>query len=119
MCGKRYRGVINSGVHLTFQADAAEAIWQRRPSAVVVETAVCPEHGAATGNIVAMHTPPSNFFVGMFQGIGRQLSQEPDLTSSHLWQVSSAFSSPLLMQKHSVRGNMASMRLIVCLTGLS
>ena len=96
------------------QADAAESIWQRRPSAVVVETAVCQEHGAATGNVVAMHTPPSSF-----QGIGRELSQEPDLTSSQLWQVSSAFSSPLLLQKHHMRVNIASMHVVVCLTGLN
>ncbi|BDA46264.1 hypothetical protein COCOBI_08-3560 [Coccomyxa sp. Obi] len=62
-------------------------LWQR-PSAVVVETAISPEHGAASGNFFTCShlAQDSNFFERLFCQVSSQLAQTPDPTATRLWQ---------------------------------
>ncbi len=75
------------------QPDAADFVLRSRPEAVVVETAVTAEHGAATGNSLDLDTPTEDPHLGMFQQLGRRLSWEADPISGPTWQA--CFSSHL------------------------
>lgn len=69
------------------QAGVAEYILAHKPSSVVVETALDFQHGTATGNAVRIDDATTDFSIGMFQQLGRQLSWEFNPMSTDLWQV--------------------------------
>lgn len=75
---------------LLLQPYIGEHILHERPNFVVVETAICPEHGAASGNIFTCSdlAPTSSFFERMFCQVSMQLAQMPEPGNSRLWQVS-------------------------------
>ena len=72
-----------------------EFILRQRPTAVVVETAVTPEHGARTGN--EFHCTDGSgggFFPRMFFcHVAAQLADMPDPAASALWKVCTAGAS--------------------------
>lgn len=75
---------------LLSQAYVGEHILQQRPHSVVVETAITPVHGAASGNVFTCSSAPpigGNFFARLFCHAASQLADEPDPQISQLWQV--------------------------------
>ena len=67
-------------------------ILRQQPSAVVVETAVTPEHGAKTGNEFrcadgVLRGGGGGFFPRMFCHVAAQLADMPDPAASALWRV--------------------------------
>ncbi|KAG2488998.1 hypothetical protein HYH03_012437 [Edaphochlamys debaryana] len=77
--------------HLTPQPHIGEWILRQRPSAVLVETAMGPEHGAAAGAVLRcgdrVADPTAAFYLRMFCQIGVTLQdfKEGDFTASPLW----------------------------------
>lgn len=69
------------------QDQVAEFILETRPSAVVVETSLNPEHGTATGNVLGVDTEVNEFFLSIFQQLGRQMAGESEPAKSPYWQV--------------------------------
>ncbi len=82
---------------LVVQPYIGEHILRHRPSTVVVETAISPTHGAASGNTFTCSrlAQDSNFFERLFCQVSAQLTQMPDPTSTRLWQVGVALLPPL------------------------
>ena len=77
---------------LLLQAHIAEAILGRRPHAVVVETAVTPEHGLASGSIFAcgsagQHGMQQAYFVRWLCPMAAKLRALSSPTDSALWQA--------------------------------
>ncbi|KXZ52377.1 hypothetical protein GPECTOR_9g421 [Gonium pectorale] len=68
-----------------------EWIIRQRPAAVVVETAMGPEHGSLAGNVIRcgdqVVDPTAGFFLRMFCQIGTSLQdyKDGDFTASPLW----------------------------------
>ena len=71
------------------QPAIGEAILRARPSAVVVETAVNPAHGAATGNLLCTDTHARLADAGLRRlcMAAAQLAAEPDPCASRLFAV--------------------------------
>ncbi|GLI71608.1 hypothetical protein VaNZ11_016873 [Volvox africanus] len=89
--------------HLSPQPHIGEWIIRQRPQAVVVETAMGPEHGAMAGNVIRcgdrVVDPTAGFFLRMFCQIGVTLQEfkEGDFTQSPLWnQVRSGYNGEQL-----------------------
>ncbi|CAL8462413.1 g1946 [Coccomyxa elongata] len=74
--------------HCERQPYIGEHILRHRPSTVVVETAISPTHGAASGNTFTCSrlAQDSIFFERLFCQVSAQLAQMPDPTSTRLWQ---------------------------------
>ncbi|KAG2451634.1 hypothetical protein HYH02_003414 [Chlamydomonas schloesseri] len=77
--------------HLAPQPHIGEWIIRQRPQAVVVETAMGPEHGAVSGNVIRcgdqVADPTAAFYLRMFCQIGVSLQdfKDGDFTESPLW----------------------------------
>ena len=72
------------------QAHIAEHILQSRTTAVVVETAVTPQHGAKTGNKFSCSEADVMYaggFARMLCYCARQLGETPSPADSPLWEV--------------------------------
>ncbi|GIL63448.1 hypothetical protein Vafri_17499 [Volvox africanus] len=89
--------------HLSPQPHIGEWIIRQRPQAVVVETAMGPEHGSMAGNVIRcgdrVVDPTAGFFLRMFCQIGVTLQEfkEGDFTQSPLWnQVRSGYNGEQL-----------------------
>ncbi|GIL90740.1 hypothetical protein Vretimale_19829 [Volvox reticuliferus] len=89
--------------HLSPQPHIGEWIIRNRPQAVVVETAMGPEHGSMAGNVIRcgdqVVDPTAGFFLRMFCQIGVTLQEfkEGDFTQSPLWnQVRSSYNGEQL-----------------------
>ena len=91
---------------LTLQAHIGEHILRSRASAVVVETALTPQHGARSGNEFQcegediMHAGP---FARMLCYCARQLAELPNPADAPIWEVRypSAFDTRSLAQAMS------------------
>ncbi|GLC70389.1 hypothetical protein PLESTF_000967700 [Pleodorina starrii] len=90
--------------HLAPQPHIGEWIIRQRPQAVVVETAMGPEHGSLAGNVIrcgdpTVVDPTAAFFLRMFCQIGVTLQEfkDGDFTASPLWnQVRSSYNGEQL-----------------------
>lgn len=85
--------------HLDQQHAAAEWIWQHRPAAVVVETAIDATHGSETGARVTKESiiqAAADFRLRMLLQISSQLAADlgQPSSSSELWQVCVGAAAP-------------------------
>lgn len=80
------------------QAHIGEHILRSRASAVVVETALTPQHGARSGNVFQcegediMHAGP---FARMLCYCARQLAELPSPADAPIWEVRCSTASDL------------------------
>eukprot|EP00967_Tisochrysis_lutea_P026946 scaffold31157_cov17-Tisochrysis_lutea.AAC.3 len=72
MCSRGITGTDTNPPAMAYVRTAAEFIYKLRPRAVVVETAVTPEHGSRPGNTISCKDRviegPQAFFMRMFCG---------------------------------------------------
>ncbi|KAK9818007.1 hypothetical protein WJX72_005637 [[Myrmecia] bisecta] len=76
--------------HLDPQPYIGDFILQKRPAAVVVETAVSPVHGERAGNLATCKDQvpgPQGPFIRMMCQIAAQLAEAPDALNSPIWQA--------------------------------
>jgi hypothetical protein len=75
----------------SMQAHIGEHILRSRPTAVVVETAITPQHGAMTGNVFSCQgedLPFAGPFARMLCYCACQLKDFPAPAETSLWEVS-------------------------------
>jgi len=93
--GLKHKILVFGIEHTSPQPHIAEYILRERPHAVVVETALTPEHGARPGNTVSCRDRvvegPGAFFLRMFCQVASALQEEAaaaggDILATSLWQ---------------------------------
>ena len=75
----------------SMQAHIGEHILRSRPTAVVVETAITPQHGAMTGNVFSCWGEDLTYagpLARMLCYCASQLKDFPAPTETSLWEVS-------------------------------
>ena len=88
-CARRTESTKTLVHHCAAQPAVGEAILRARPRAVVVETAVNPAHGAATGNALRTdaHARLADAGLRRLCMAAEQLAAEPDAWASRLFAV--------------------------------